>query len=132
MSAPATFVGASFPAEMSWNPILSAAESEDPAALTSYRILPLSVGVKRGPRHAPSKAEALMIELQYRHGTLKRQLILKHRFRGAASLEKKGRNEVAINYLASDDPTQRELTEHIYFETPLDALDFQMRLTEYL
>ena len=126
---PATsFVGASYPAELSWNPILSAADSEDPAALISYRILPLSVGIKQNPR-TTTKTDALMIELQYRHGTLKRQLILKNRFRGAASLEKKGRNEVAINYLASDDPTQRELTEHIYFETPLDALDFQMRLT---
>jgi len=124
-----SFTGASYPAEMSWNPVPSASESDDPAALVSYRILPLSVGLRHEIHCTTTKKDALLIELKYRHGTLKRQLILKHRLRGAASLEKKGRNEVAINYLASDDPTQRELTEHIYFETPIDAMDFQMRFT---
>ena len=137
MSAPCPYAGASYPADMSWYPVPSAALSDDPAALTQFRILPVTVAART--HHTAAKKqpaiinkEALMIELQYRHGTLKRQLILKDRFRGAASIEKKGRHEVAINYLASDDPTKREITEHIYFPTPLDAMDFHMRLTEFL
>ena len=127
------FTGASYPADMSWNSVPSAAISDDPAALTQFRILPVTVAARRTPTAIKTTStEALMIELQYRHGTLKRQLILKDRFRGAASIEKKGRHEVAINYLSSDDPTKREITEHIYFPTPLDALDFHMRLTEFL
>jgi hypothetical protein len=123
-----SFVGASYPNDLLWYPVASATESEDPAALTQYRILPMKINAR--PAHATK--EALLIELQYRHGTVGRRLILKSRFRGASSIDKKGRHEVAINYLPSDDPTQRELTEHIYFETPLDALDFQVRLTEAL
>ena len=139
MSSPSTaYAGASYPADLSWYEVPSAALSDDPAALTQFRILPVTVATrthhitekKKSP--AITNKEALMIELQYRHGTLKRQLILKDRFRGAASIEKKGRHEVAINYLSSDDPTKREITEHIYFPTPLDAMDFHMRLTEFL
>ena len=114
---------------MSWRAVTS--DSDDPAALTQYRILPVTVNT-RFRTHIKETKEALLIELQYRHGTLKRQMILKHRFRGAASLEKKGRNEVAINYLATDDPAQREITEHIYFPSTMDAMSFHMYLTEFL
>lgn len=129
-----SFVGASYPDDLVWYPVPSATDSEDPAALTQYRILPMKLNARPVHLNAtrPATKEALLIELQYRHGTVGRRLILKSRFRGASSIDKKGRHEVAINYLPSDDPTQRELTEHIYFETPLDALDFQVRLTEAL
>lgn len=134
ISSTSSFVGASYPNDLAWHPVPSALESEDPAALTQYRILPMKINARPARMNAlsPPHKDALLIELQYRHGTVGRRIILKSRFRGASSIDKKGRHEVAINYLPSDDPTQRELTEHIYFETPLDALDFQVRLTEAL
>ena len=132
-STTTSFVGASYSDDLVWYPVPSASESEDPAALTQYRIHPLKLNARPARANMPSPSkDALLIELHYRHGTVGRRLILKSRFRGASSIDKKGRHEVAINYLPSDDPTQREITEHIYFETPLDALDFQVRLTEAL
>jgi hypothetical protein len=130
---PAITVGASYPTETAWTPVPTAHLSMDPAALEAYRILPVRLDRSTPGANTPTPPrEALMIELQYRHGTIKRQLLMKHRFRGAASLEKKGRHAVALNYLISDDPTQREVTEHIYFPEAIDAMDFHMRFTEFL
>ncbi len=122
-----------YPAGIPWNPVLSSEHIEDPAGLVQFRILPIRVDRRRfhtGQKLSPQ--EAFLIELQYRHGTLKRLMVLKHRFRGAASLAKKGRHSVAINYLITDDPTQREVTEHIYFPTEIDAMDFHMHLMELM
>lgn len=130
---PAITVGASYTTDAAWNPVPTAPLSLDPAALEAYRIIPVRLDRSTPCTNTSTPPrEALMIELQYRHGTIKRQLLLKHRFRGAASLEKKGRHAVALNYLISDDPTQREVTEHIYFPEAVDAMDFHMRFTQFL